>query len=102
MCDTYNPHDYAIILAYILLKMLEGTIMELKLVDNWRNCKTWISSWCFNIVAALSAGWNTLPSEWKPLIPVNYLLYVIIFFCVIGFIGRLIKQPEKNASESNP
>lgn len=68
-------------------------------VPDWREAKTWYSIWAFVVIGlseALEGLWLWMPADLKAHIPVEWMPRVVTIIAVVGLIGRLIKQREKD------
>jgi hypothetical protein len=69
--------------------------LKLKLVDNWRQGWKWVSVWCMALSGAVLTSWQTLPDDWKAMLPQAFLQRYIGPLLLIGIIGRFIDQTKK-------
>lgn len=77
--------------------------MKINLVDNWRDCKKWISLHCMilasvtqGIEVAITESWIKLPDDLKNSLPHNFLSTLTLFLLFIGTFGRFINQSKNN------
>lgn len=68
--------------------------MKLTLVEEWRSAWRWISVNCMVAAGALQGAWLFIPEDMKATVPPGVLQWVTGALMVVGFIGRLVKQPE--------
>ena len=69
-------------------------------VPDWRDAKRWYSTWAFFLIAlseALEALWGWLPHDLKSHIPVEWMPKIVLAVAIVGLLGRLVKQGDKNA-----
>jgi len=73
--------------------------MKLKLVDDWRRGRRWISVNCMAAVAAIQGTWMLMPDDLKAGIPAGWMSGVSMAVLVLGTIGRFIKQESSDADK---
>lgn len=69
------------------------------LVDDWRQCWRWFSTHALAVAVALQATWLELPPEWKAAVPAQLVHFMTIGVLVMGFLGRLLRQPDRRTAE---
>lgn len=73
--------------------------MNLKLVDNWRNWWKWLSMHAMIGATAIQGAWMQVPEDMKQHVPAYLVSGATIALLVLGIVGRLIKQPEKEKDD---
>lgn len=71
------------------------SLRKLKLVNDWRRSWRWFSMNCMTLAAAIQGAWIYVPDDMRTTVPVWLVSSVTIGLLILGVIGRLVKQGEK-------
>lgn len=72
--------------------------MALKLVDDWRNARKWISVNCMALAATIQTTWALIPADMKTSISPDWITRATVALLVLGVIGRVVQQvPTEDA-----
>lgn len=66
--------------------------MNLKLVEDWRDARKWISTKCMALAGAVQAAWLYIPADMKASVPPSLVGAVTIGLLALGVAGRVIQQ----------
>ena len=66
----------------------------MKLVNNWRECKKWLSLHCMVIAGAIQGAWIYIPDDMKQTIPRDLVTGTTITLLLLGVVGRFINQSK--------
>lgn len=67
----------------------------MKLVDDAKRAWTWFSVQCMGLALALQGAWEVIPDDLKTGVPPRAVTFITLSLLVLGIVGRLIKQDEK-------
>jgi hypothetical protein len=68
----------------------------MKLVEDAKNFKGWISMQAMGANTAFLLTWSILPAKFQDAIPTPWVIGIAVAFLVIGMIGRVAKQEPKS------
>ncbi|MEC5321599.1 hypothetical protein VSX61_22185 [Brenneria populi subsp. brevivirga] len=75
--------------------------MKIQLIDEWKQCWRWFSSWALIIAGAIPSVWVELPSDLKSAIPVDIMSTVTTVVAACGLIGRVVQQGKNNGVDNS-
>lgn len=64
------------------------------LIPNWRRSWRMFSQQSLATALALQGAWLSIGDDLKASIPAEWVTYITMAILVLGFVGRLIKQPK--------
>lgn len=67
------------------------------LIDDARHAWKWISMRAMALDAAFLVSWATVPEDLKAALPSWLVPMMAVFVLVVGMIGRVVKQGDKDA-----
>lgn len=67
----------------------------MKLITNWRQTWRFFSIWAMTATGAIQAAWLGIPEGMKRSIPDDWINAVSLALLVLGVIGRMVKQDDK-------
>lgn len=70
---------------------------KLKLVEDWRSARKWLSVKCMALAGALQSTWLFIPDDMKTSVPPGLVGKVTLGLLILGLLGRLFQQ-EPTAS----
>lgn len=65
------------------------------LVPGWKKAYRWLSMNMMAMAASLQVTWMTLPEDMRMAVPSEVIGTATTVLLVMGMIGRLVNQPEK-------
>ncbi|WP_279025110.1 hypothetical protein [Gibbsiella quercinecans] len=68
--------------------------MKLQLIEEWRQCWRWFSTWALTLAGAIPAVWAELPPDLKFVIPASLMGTITAVVAVCGIVGRVINQTK--------
>jgi hypothetical protein len=66
--------------------------MKIQLVDDWKGCWKWFSSWALTLAGAIPVVWVELPADLKSAIPPGTMSTITAIVAGCGLVGRLVQQ----------
>lgn len=69
----------------------------MKIDPEWRQAWRWLSVHAMTLGLAVSAAWVAIPQDLRSSIPGWSAASLTGVLMVLGIVGRLVKQPGKNA-----
>lgn len=67
----------------------------MKLVDDARQARHWISMQAMGVNTAFLLAWSVLPDRFQDAIPASWIIGIAVALLVLGMVGRLTKQEPK-------
>ena len=69
--------------------------MKFQLVDDWKKAWRWFSMNCMVVAAAIQGAWVYVPDDMREAVPHHIVEGITITLLVLGVLGRLVKQGNK-------
>ena len=63
-------------------------------IPEWRSSWRMFSQIAFVVAGALQGAWLVLDAQQKASIPSEWVTILTLVIIVLGFVGRLVKQPK--------
>lgn len=74
--------------------------MKLRLVDDWKSAWRWFSMHCMGLAVVVQGAWEFMPADLKGQLSDDWVRGIAAVLLVLGILGRLIKQGDKDAGKS--
>ena len=71
--------------------------MTIKIVENWRDARKWISMHAMAYGAAVQVAWVAIPEDMRASVPPGIVAGITIALLVLGAVGRIIDQTGPSA-----
>jgi len=67
----------------------------MRLVENARQAWRWFSVQAFVLAGAIQTTWMSLHADLQRTVPPDWVMAATVALCVLGVMGRLVKQAGK-------
>jgi len=68
------------------------------LIDNWKSCLKMYSVQMMTLALTVQGVWASMPDDMRASVPSGIISAITIGCLVLGVIGRLVQQGEKNVT----
>lgn len=70
----------------------------MKLVNNWREARKWLSMKIPAANAAFLLTWSQLPQKFQDALPLPWVIGIAVLLLLAGMFGRVVDQTPKEKS----